>query len=162
VSLANGIKQLSIPGPSVLPEAVLNAMHQPSPNIYAGSLVDLANSLYPDLCKVARTEGDAVIYIGNGHAAWEASLTNTLSRGDKVLALVTGRFTLGWIDIAEFFDLQFDTLDFGNEQPVDADKLAEALQKDTKHEYKARRYGQVGASRLVDGGLYCITCLRTL
>ena len=137
VSLANGIKQLSIPGPSVLPEAVLNAMHQPSPNIYAGSLVDLANSLYPDLCKVARTEGDAVIYIGNGHAAWEASLTNTLSRGDKVLALVTGRFTLGWIDIAEFFDLQFDTLDFGNEQPVDADKLAEALQKDTKHEYKA-------------------------
>jgi len=122
VSLANGIKQLSIPGPSVLPEAVLNAMHQPSPNIYAGSLVDLANSLYPDLCKVARTEGDAVIYIGNGHAAWEASLTNTLSRGDKVLALVTGRFTLGWIDIAEFFDLQFDTLDFGNEQPVDATK----------------------------------------
>jgi len=112
-------------------------MHQPSPNIYAGTLVDLANSLYPDLCKVARTEGDAVIYIGNGHAAWEASLTNTLSRGDKVLALVTGRFTLGWIDIAEFFDLQFDSLDFGNEQPVDVDKLAEALKNDGKHEYKA-------------------------
>ena len=84
MSLANGTRQLSIPGPSVLPEAVLSAMHQPSPNIYSGALLDLANSVYPDLSKVARTQGDAVIYIGNGHAAWEACLTNTLSRGDTV------------------------------------------------------------------------------
>ena len=101
MSLSNGIRQLSIPGPSVLPNAVLNAMHQASPDIYGKELIDLANSIYPDLCQVAQTRGDAVIYIGNGHAAWEASLSNTLSRGDKVLALVTGRFTLGWIDIAE-------------------------------------------------------------
>ena len=94
MSLANGIKQLSIPGPSVMPEAVLSAMHRSSPNIYGQELIDLANSLYPDLKRVARTRGDAVIYIGNGHAAWEASLTNTLSRGDKVLALITGLMAL--------------------------------------------------------------------
>jgi len=137
VSLANGTRQLSIPGPSVLPEAVLSAMHQPSPNIYSGGLVDLANSLYPDLSKVARTEGDAVIYIGNGHAAWEACLTNTLSRGDKVLALLTGRFTLGWMDLAEHFDLQFETIDFGNRDPIDPERVAEALRNDSNHQIKA-------------------------
>jgi len=137
VSLANGTRQLSIPGPSVLPESVLSAMHQPSPNIYSGALVDLANSLYPDLSRVARTEGDAVIYIGNGHAAWEACLTNTLSRGDKVLALLTGRFTLGWMDLAEHFDLQFETIDFGNRDPIDPERVAEALRDDSKHQIKA-------------------------
>lgn len=137
MSLANGIRQLSIPGPSVLPEAVLSAMHQPSPNIYGGDLVDLANSLYPDLAGVARTDGDAVIYIGNGHAAWEACLCNTLSRGDKVLALLTGRFTLGWIDIADHFDLQFETIDFGNRDPLDPEQVAEVLQQDGHQEIKA-------------------------
>jgi len=105
--------------------------------IYSGGLVDLANSLYPDLSKVARTEGDAVIYIGNGHAAWEACLTNTLSRGDKVLALLTGRFTLGWMDLAEHFDLQFETIDFGNRDPIDPERVAEALRNDSNHQIKA-------------------------
>ena len=137
MSLANGTRQLSIPGPSVLPETVLSAMHQPSPNIYSGTLVDLANSLYPDLSKVARTAGDAVIYIGNGHAAWEACLTNTLSRGDKVLALLTGRFTLGWMDLAEHFELQFESIDFGNRDPIDPERVAEALRNDNNHQIKA-------------------------
>ncbi len=35
---------------------------------------------------------DAAIYIGNGHAAWEAALANVLSPGDEVLVLATGRF----------------------------------------------------------------------
>ena len=74
MSLKFGRTLLAIPGPSVIPDRVLNAMHRASPNIYEGELVDLAASLYPDLRKVARTEGSVVIYIGNGHAAWEAAL----------------------------------------------------------------------------------------
>lgn len=137
MSLANGTRQLSIPGPSVLPDAVLNAMHRASPNIYGEDLIELANSVYPDLCKVAVTSGDAVIYIGNGHAAWEASLCNTLSRGDKVLALVTGRFTLGWIDIAEPLGIDFEVMDFGGAEAVDVAKVEAALKNDKGHEIKA-------------------------
>lgn len=137
VSLANGTRQLSIPGPSVLPDAVLSAMHKASPNIYGEDLVELANSVYPDLCQVAATSGDAVLYIGNGHAAWEASLCNTLSRGDKVLALVTGRFTKGWIDVAEPLGIDFEVLDFGGADAVDADKVEEVLKQDKSHQIKA-------------------------
>ena len=46
------------------------------------------------------TKGRAYIYIANGHGAWEAALTNVLSRGDKVLVLESGRFAIGWGDAA--------------------------------------------------------------
>jgi len=100
-SLASGRTHLAIPGPSVMPDRVLRAMHRAAPNIYEGDLIDLADTIYTDLNTIAGNSGDAIIYIGNGHAAWEASLVNTLSRGDRILALVTGRFGLGWVEMAE-------------------------------------------------------------
>ncbi len=36
MSLANGRPYLAIPGPSVMPDRVLAAMHRASPNIYEG------------------------------------------------------------------------------------------------------------------------------
>ena len=41
----SGRDYLAIPGPSVMPEQVLSAMHRGAPNIYAGALVDLAATL---------------------------------------------------------------------------------------------------------------------
>jgi alanine-glyoxylate transaminase/serine-glyoxylate transaminase/serine-pyruvate transaminase len=82
MSLANGRHYLAIPGPSVMPDRVLQAMHQASPNIYTGPLVEMAKGLIPDLRTVADTTKNVAIYIANGHGAWEAALTNTLSRGD--------------------------------------------------------------------------------
>src|SRR6056297_1719605 len=92
MSLSQGRAYLAIPGPSVMPDSVLRAMHRASPNIYEGELHDLTHSLVPDLKLVAQTDGHVAIYIGNGHAAWEAALANTLSRGDTVLVLATGTF----------------------------------------------------------------------
>jgi len=135
--LNQGRDHLSIPGPSVIPARVLNAMHRPAPNIYEGEMIDLALGLYDDLNYVARSSGDVVIYTGNGHAAWEASLTNTLSRGDRVLALLTGRFTRGWADMAEFIGVQVDFLDFGPDQPVDIAQMRAALEADSEGSIKA-------------------------
>ena len=55
-SLAQGREYLAIPGPSVIPDVVLQAMHRPAPNIYAGALVEMTHSIVPDLKRVARTE----------------------------------------------------------------------------------------------------------
>jgi len=72
--LAAGRPYLAIPGPSVMPDPVLQAMHIPSPNIYEGEIDEVMHSILPDLKKVARTEGNAAMYIANGHGAWEAAL----------------------------------------------------------------------------------------
>ena len=46
MNLSNGIEYLAIPGPSVIPEKVLQAMHRSSPNIYEGELVKLTEILF--------------------------------------------------------------------------------------------------------------------
>ena len=90
MSVAAGREFLAIPGPTVIPDAVLAAMHRPAIDIYSGPMVALTDGLLADLRKIFRTKGRAYIYAANGHGAWEAALTNVLSRGDKVLVLESG------------------------------------------------------------------------
>ena len=59
MTLNNGRHMLAIPGPSVMPDRVLQAMNRPAPNIYTGELVEITESMVPDLKRVARTEGDS-------------------------------------------------------------------------------------------------------
>ena len=54
--LANGRPYLAIPGPSTMPDRVLQAMHRGAPNIYAGALYDMVDTIWPDLRTVA--DGD--------------------------------------------------------------------------------------------------------
>ena len=137
MSLANGRPYLAIPGPSVIPDAVLRAMHRASPNIYEGELHEVTHSLFPDLKAVAQTEHHLAIYIGNGHAAWEAALSNTLTRGDTVLVLATGRFCVGWGEMAEKMGAHVKTIDYGEESDVDLALVEDALQADKDGKIKA-------------------------
>ncbi|MCB1334235.1 MAG: aminotransferase class V-fold PLP-dependent enzyme [Roseivivax sp.] len=137
MTLANGRPYLAIPGPSVMPDRVLQAMHRPAPNIYEGELVAMTHSLYPDLKAVARTEGNVAIYICNGHGAWEAALANTVAPGETVLSAVTGRFGNGWADVAEGRGITVQRIDFGTRAPIDPARVAEALRADTAHRIKA-------------------------
>jgi alanine-glyoxylate transaminase / serine-glyoxylate transaminase / serine-pyruvate transaminase len=105
-----GREFLAIPGPTTVPDEVLRAMHRPAVDIYSGPLVQLTESLLSDLCRVFRTEGRSYIYIANGHGAWEAALTNVLSKGDRVLVLESGRFALGWGDAAAGLGAEVEVL----------------------------------------------------
>ncbi|PVA09294.1 aminotransferase [Pelagivirga sediminicola] len=135
-ALAGGRSYLAIPGPSVVPDRVLNAMHAASPNIYAGALIDMADTLLPDLKRAARTAHHAAIYIANGHGAWEAGFANVLAAGDGVLALITGRFGHGWADMAAQMGADVTRMDFGRAAPIDAAQVEEALRADTAHRIK--------------------------
>ncbi|MFY1706429.1 pyridoxal-phosphate-dependent aminotransferase family protein [Tritonibacter scottomollicae] len=137
VKLSSGRSYLAIPGPSIMPDEVLQAMHRASPNIYAGELVDMTNTLPPDLRKVARTEHHVAIYIANGHGAWEAALSNTLKEGDKVLVPASGRFAYGWSEMAEALGLNIEVMDFGLQAPFDLARVADRLASDRGHEIKA-------------------------
>lgn len=149
MSLAHGRHYLAIPGPSVMPDRVLQAMHRPAPNIYTGELVELTHGLVPDLKAIARTEHNVAMYIANGHGAWEAALTNILSRGDKVLVLATGRFGIGWGAVADALGAACETLDFGVTAEIDLGRVAEAIAADTAQEIKAVLAVQVDTSTSV-------------
>ena len=137
MSLSYGRSHLAIPGPSVMPDRVLQAMHRAAPNIYAGEVVDMMPDLIDGLKSVARTQHHAVIYIANGHGAWEAALSNTLAPGDKVLSLCTGRFGHGWHEMASGLGIEPVIAEFGLKAPVDPTRVEELLRADAAHKLKA-------------------------
>jgi alanine-glyoxylate transaminase / serine-glyoxylate transaminase / serine-pyruvate transaminase len=149
MSLAHGRPYLAIPGPSVMPEEVLRAMHRSAPNIYEGDLVALTDSLIPDLRRVARTEHATTFYIGNGHAAWEAALANVVAAGDRVLVPATGRFGHGWGDMAAGLGCDVQVIDFGKRSPFDLNRIEDALRADTDHRIKAVLASHVDTSSSV-------------
>ena len=137
MTLSFGRPYLAIPGPSVMPDRVLRAMHRPGPNIYEGELVEMMPDLIQSLRAVARTRHNVAIYIANGHGAWEAALANVLSPGDEVLSLCTGRFGHGWTEMAEALGAQVQIEDFGLRMPVSPARVEAALRADSDHSIRA-------------------------
>jgi len=137
MAYSSGRPYLAIPGPSVAPDRVLNAMHRAAPNIYEGDIVDMTHGIVADLKRVALTSGYVAIYIANGHGAWEGAITNMFSRGDRALVGATGRFGHGWADHARRLGIAVDMIDFGKSAPVDPARLADALAADTGRAIRA-------------------------
>ncbi len=137
MKLSRGRSQVAIPGPSIIPDRVLNAMHQAAPDIYGAELMSMTDGIYRDLRRVARTAGEVIVYLGNGHAAWEAALSNLLAPGDRALFVSTGRFTHGWAEMARGLGIAVDLLEFGFRSDVDAAVLTERLRADAAHGYRA-------------------------
>jgi alanine-glyoxylate transaminase/serine-glyoxylate transaminase/serine-pyruvate transaminase len=137
MSVRNGREFLSIPGPTTVPDAVLNAMHRPAVDIYSGRLVELTAGLQADLKKIFRTDGSVYIYASNGHGAWEAAVTNVLSRGDKILVLESGRFAIGWGEMASLIGVQVEVLKSTPRRAVDPAALEKRLRADKAGEIKA-------------------------
>jgi alanine-glyoxylate transaminase/serine-glyoxylate transaminase/serine-pyruvate transaminase len=156
MTLANGRHTLAIPGPSLMPDRVLQAMHRAAPNIYTGEIVDLADTLGPDLKTVAQTKHYVAMYIGNGHAAWEASLVNVLAPGDKVLAPSTGHFSHGWTDMARRLGVEVEEMDYGLRSPIDLNQLEDRLRADKTHEFKAILVVQTDTSTSVKNDIAAV------
>ncbi len=137
MTVAKGREFLSIPGPTNVPDAVLAAMQRPAIDIYSGELVGITESLLADLKTLFRTKGRTYIYAANGHGGWEAALTNVLSRGDLVLAASSGRFALGWGEMARMMGVEVEVLDAGWRRAVDPAAVEERLRRDKGHTIKA-------------------------
>ncbi len=137
MTVRNGREFLSIPGPTTVPDAVLNAMHRPAIDIYAGELVEITRSCLADLKTVFRTKGDTYIYAANGHGAWEAAVSNVLSRGDRILVLASGRFAVGWGETGEMMGVTVETLPGTWRRAVDPAALEARLREDKAGAIKA-------------------------
>ncbi len=132
-----GREFLAIPGPTTMPDEVLRAMHRPALDIYSKQMVDLTEGLLGDLAKLFATKGKTYIYISNGHGAWEAVLSNVLSRGDKLLVLESGRFAVGWGHAASLMGADVEVLRGDWRRAVRPHEVEERLKRDTEHKIKA-------------------------
>jgi alanine-glyoxylate transaminase/serine-glyoxylate transaminase/serine-pyruvate transaminase len=112
-------------------------MHRAAPNIYEGELIELTDTVRADLARVAGTKGRAAIYIGNGHAAWEAAVANVLAPGQRALVIATGRFGLGWAETARRMGVEAEVMDFGFRGSFDAGRVEARLAADREQAIRA-------------------------
>lgn len=128
---------VAIPGPSVVPERVLAAMHRSMPDIYDGELLSVTDEVFDALPGLAGTTQRALVTIGNGHSAWEMALTNTLSRGDHVLVLDCGRFAAIWGEMATFLGIEVELIESAAGCANDPAEFELRLRADPAHDIKA-------------------------
>src|SRR6201994_3535152 len=143
MTIRAGREFLALPGPTNMPDEVLQAMHRPALDIYSREMVDLPDGLHRDLSNLFSTKNKSYIYISNGHGAWEGALSNVLSRGDKVLVLESGRFAIGWGNAAKLMGADVEILKGDWRRAVRADEVEARLRKDKAHEIKAILVAQV-------------------
>ena len=138
-----GREFLAIPGPTTMPDEVLQAMHRPALDIYSNEMVELTHGLLDDITKLFKTKGNPYIYIANGHGAWEATLSNVLSRGDKLLVLESGRFAINWGNAASAMGVEVEVLKGDWRRAVRPAEVEARLRQDKDHIIKAIAVVQV-------------------
>src|SRR6478672_11464835 len=129
---------LLVPGPTNTPDRILRAMHVAMEDHRSSDFPKLAAPVLENLKKVFKTtSGQAYIFPASGTGAWEASLSNTLSPGDRVLAARFGMFSHLWIDMAQRLGLDVQIIDaeWGEGAPIE--RYQEALEADKGQRIKA-------------------------
>jgi alanine-glyoxylate transaminase/serine-glyoxylate transaminase/serine-pyruvate transaminase len=156
MSVRAGREFLAIPGPTNVPDEVLRAMHRPAVDIYAGALLALTDGLMKDVPRLFRTAGRGYIYISNGHGAWEASLTNILSKGDKILVLESGRFAIGWGESARRMGVEVEILKGDMRRAVRPAEVEARLKADKGNTIKAILVAQIDTASGVQNDIEAI------
>jgi alanine-glyoxylate transaminase/serine-glyoxylate transaminase/serine-pyruvate transaminase len=110
--MPNGPVHLFIPGPTNVPDAVRRAMNVPMRDHRAPDFPELTLPLFADLKKVFANEtGRVFMYPSSGTGAWEAAISNTLNRGDRVLMARFGQFSQLWANMARRLGLDVICVD---------------------------------------------------
>lgn len=136
-----GRHQLSIPGPSPVPDRILRAMSMPTIDHRGPEFAKLGFKVLEDLKKIFKTEHPVIIYPASGTGAWEAALCNVLSPGDQVLMYETGQFATLWKKMADRLGVKTEFIGLpgleGWRRGVQADLIEARLKADTGHAIKA-------------------------
>jgi len=128
---------LQIPGPTNVPDRVLRALSKPTIDHRGPEFAKLALEVLSGVRDVFQTKSPVVIYPGSGTGAWEASLVNTLSPGDKILMFETGHFATLWKEIATKIGLQVDWVTSDWRRGADPAVVYAKLADDRNHSIKA-------------------------
>jgi alanine-glyoxylate transaminase/serine-glyoxylate transaminase/serine-pyruvate transaminase len=128
---------LQIPGPSSVPDRILNAISRQVIDHRGPDFAELGTRVLEGLKTVFKTESNVFVFPASGTGAWEAALVNVLSPGDKVLMYETGHFATLWKSMAQRLGLNAQFIHGNWRGGVDPDKIEEVLREDTKAEIKA-------------------------
>ncbi len=127
-----------IPGPTNIPEALRRAVDMPTMDHRSAGFKDILHPALDGVKKVLKSEtAEVFLFPSTGSGGWEAALSNTLCKGDKVLACENGMFSQKWIDMCLRHGLEVEVVKVEWGMGIPADRFEEILSADRGHEIKA-------------------------
>lgn len=126
------IPNLRIPGPTPVPQDILEAVAKPMVNHRGREFAALIQRVAGRLKEFFLTKNDVLILSASGTGGMESAIVNTLSPGDKVLAVSIGAFGERFAAIAETFGAEVTMLSYEWGQAARPDDVRRGLQDDPK------------------------------
>ncbi len=128
-----GQRFLHSPGPTRLPDEVLQAMSRQPMDLADPRLDPIIAACEHGLKRLLRTQhADVLMYAANGHGAWEAVVVNLLGPGRAALIPGTGHFSESWAVQAEALGGKVIRTPWVEGRPIDSAAVEQAL-RDDKH-----------------------------
>ncbi len=128
---------LQIPGPTNVPDRVLRAIERPTIDHRGPEFAGLGKEILEGCKTIFQCAGPVVVFPSSGTGAWEASIVNTLSPGDRVLMYETGQFAVLWQQMAKRLGLNVEFVPTDWRHGVDAADVERRLREDRGHQFKA-------------------------
>jgi aspartate aminotransferase-like enzyme len=120
-------QRLLTPGPTPLYPPALHAMMASDIHHRTEDFRKAYRSCLADLKEVMGTSNDVLMFCASGTGAMDATVSNLLSRGDKVIVCVAGKFGERWAEIAKAYGLDANVITVPYGQVVDPRQVADAL-----------------------------------
>ncbi len=123
-------QRLFTPGPTPLQPAVQEALARPIVHHRTDEFRSVFKACSLGLQQLLKTDDEVLVLACSGSGAMEAAVVNTLSPGQKMLALVAGNFGERWAAIGKAYGMDVRVLEAKWGEAVQADRVAEALSRE--------------------------------
>ncbi|MDR3613723.1 MAG: alanine--glyoxylate aminotransferase family protein [Candidatus Obscuribacterales bacterium] len=128
---------LMIPGPTPVPDAVLEAIARHPIGHRTPDFSKALKSAVENLQWLGQTKHDVFVLTASGTAALELAIFNTISPADDVLCVVNGVFGERWARMSEALGAKVERLSAPAGQAVSVKALEQKLEADKEKKFKA-------------------------
>lgn len=122
---------LMAPGPTSLPPQVLLAMAKPVIHHRTDEFKAILKEVFEGLQYLFQTAHPVMMFSTSGTGAMEAAVVNTLSRGDKALVVMGGKFGERWGELCEAYGADVVAVNVEWGHAVNPADIEVVLQKDS-------------------------------
>jgi aspartate aminotransferase-like enzyme len=120
---------LLTPGPTPVPEDVLEAMARPMIHHRHEPFRAVLERVKEDLKHLFQTKNDVLILAATGTGAMEGAVSNLLSHGDRAVVVRAGKFGERWAEICEAYGVQVIPVDVEWGKAVEPGHVQTALDR---------------------------------
>ena len=129
-----GLRLLHSPGPTHVPDEVVNAMARQPTDLADPRLADLIAACESGMKALLQTaDAEVFFFAANGHGGWEAVIANLVAPGASILVPGTGHFSDSWAEQVEAYGGAALRTPYREGFPIDPAAIEAVLRDDTAH-----------------------------